>query len=303
MGALEPIVDHAFFISISSVISLGIIASGFFFLNQLNVAYEQRIEVLLKDSEEKNQRIRSAINYAKNIQQVVLPQKDVEDGLSERVFCFYQPLDVVSGDFYLLREDAHHLLFAVIDCTGHGVPGAFVSLLAHSALQRAISMHGMHGPAAILEETNRLFHGDFSRSGNPDVRDGMDIVLCSLDRTAMELRISGANLTAYVVQQQTVIEHRCDRGAICPGHPERRFTEATIKLAAGDMVYLTSDGLPDQFGGPQDKRFGRRALARKFAEMSSLSIPEQRDTIVSAFHTWKGEHPQVDDVCVMGVRV
>lgn len=303
MGVLEPAVNHAFFISISSVISLGIIGFGFFFLNQLNVAYEQRIEVLLQGSEEKNLRIQSAINYAKNIQQVVLPNKELEAQLGNRFFCFYQPLEMVSGDFYLLRNDADKLLFAVIDCTGHGVPGAFVSLLAHSALQRALSLRGLQSPSDIIEEANQFFHEDLSKSGNPDVRDGMDIALCLLDTATMELRVSGANLTAYIIQHETVIEHRCDRGAICAGNPNRKFNETAIKLSAGDMVYLTTDGFPDQFGGAQDKRFGRRTLAKMFAEMSSRSIPEQRNTIASTFQNWKGEHPQVDDVCVMGVRV
>ncbi len=303
MGTLEPAVDDAFFISISSVICLGVIGSGFYFLNNLNNAHERRIEELLLDSEEKNLRIQSAISYAKDIQQTVLPLQAVEEWLKGQVFTFFRPLDVVSGDFYMLKDDGRHILMAVIDCTGHGVPGAFVSLLAHAALQRAVREHGMSSPAKVLGEANRLFHQDFSRSGNPHIRDGMDAIMCSLDTGNMQLHVSGANLTAYVVNSGKMTTVKGDRGGIYTGNPERVFQEHTLEVKEGDMVFITSDGFPDQFGGAKDKRIGKRAMEQKFLELSSLPVQQQQAQLASFFDHWKGSAYQVDDVCVMGLRV
>jgi len=302
MGLLEPEVKDAFFISISSVICLVLIGSGFFFLNELNHNYEVRIGELLKDTEHKNMRISRAINYAQNIQKVVLPTQVAVHDLSERMFIIYRPLDVVSGDFYFLEERDGHILFAVIDCTGHGVPGAFVSMLAYSALQRAVGEHGAASPANILSKLNRLFHDDLSRSGNPDIRDGMDIAICSYNTTTCELKMAGANLTIYVVQQGRIAEYPCDRGYISQGDPERTFSEITLTLQEDDMVYLTSDGISDQFGGPQDKRLGRRGLASRLESIAPMPLTRQDKQIVAFFEEWKGNGRQIDDVCMIGFR-
>jgi serine phosphatase RsbU (regulator of sigma subunit) len=303
MGLLEPQVEDAFFISISSVLSMLVIGSGFYFLNNLNNRHEQRIQELLEETEEKNARIESAIAYAKDIQQTILPPKALEEKLSDNLFVLFRPLDVVSGDFYLLQEKDDQLLFGVIDCTGHGVPGAFVSLLAHSALRRAIMESGMASPAQVLGLTNNLFHQDFTKSGTTHQRDGMELVLCSLDRKSLQLRVSGTNLYCFVVSDGELTSQRCDRGSISPGNPERVFSEHVIQLKKGDTVYLSSDGLPDQFGGPNDKRMGRKAMTQLFTSVSDQSLPNQRDAVQSAFEEWKGHRFQVDDVCVMGVRV
>jgi serine phosphatase RsbU (regulator of sigma subunit) len=303
MGLLEPQVEDAFFISISSVLSMLVIGSGFYFLNNLNNRHEQRIQELLEETEEKNARIESAIAYAKDIQQTILPPKALEEKLSDNLFVLFRPLDVVSGDFYLLQEKDDQLLFGVIDCTGHGVPGAFVSLLAHSALRRAIMEKGMQDPSSVLAVANRLFHEDFTRSGTTHQRDGMELVLCSLDRETLQLRVSGTNLYCFVVSNGELTSQRCDRGSISPGNPERVFSEHVIQLKKGDTVYLSSDGLPDQFGGPNDKRMGRKAMTQLFTSVSDQSLPNQRDAVQSAFEEWKGHRFQVDDVCVMGVRV
>jgi sigma-B regulation protein RsbU (phosphoserine phosphatase) len=303
MGLLEPEVEDAFFISVSSVICLLLIGSGFYFLNDLNTRHEQRISELLVETEEKNRRIRAAIGYAQDIQRMILPPRKLEDSLRGEVFVMFRPLDDVSGDFYMLRVEDGVTLFGVIDCTGHGVPGAFVSLLAHSALRRAVRECGARNPGAIVAEANRLFHDDFTRSGNPLLRDGMELVLCSLDRQRGELRISGANLHAFVVSSGKLTAHRCDRGHISPGSPDRVFSEKKIQVDRGDMVYLASDGLSDQFGGPGDRRLGRTAVTAFLTSVANLQLEEQRESLVRFFEEWKGGGFQVDDVCVMGVRV
>lgn len=303
MGLIEPSVRDAYFISVSSAISLLLIGVGFFMLNQLNHNYELRIGELLEETASKNRRIGAAINYAKDLQKVVLPRKEVLDSLGDGLFVVYRPLDVVSGDFYMVREVENRLLLAVVDCTGHGVPGAFVSMLAHSALQRAVNRLGAESPAAVVAEVSRLFNEDLGRSGNPDINDGMDIVMASLDRNTLELRISGANLSAYMVQGGQMNVHRCERGYIYRGNADRSFADATVQLQQGDMLYLTSDGIPDQFGGPDDKRFGKHRLMEQLTAMAPLPLPEQEQRIVSLMDEWKGADRQTDDICMVGLQV
>lgn len=303
MGILEPHVDDAFFISVSSVICLTVVGSGFYFLNRLNSDYEVRIEELLDETATKNQRIESAISYASNIQKVVLPLSETLNELSDRMFVIYRPLDVVSGDFYYLKKTTDHITFGVIDCTGHGVPGAFVSLLAHGALQRAVEACGAENPGSVMASLNRYFHDDLTRSGNPDISDGLEIILCSLDLVTNELRLAGANLSCHVVQQGTMSEYRCDRGYIRQGNPNRAFTEMNVSLKTGGMVYITTDGISDQFGGKDDKRLGKRILSEHMKTIVELPLDQQRSRITSFFDTWKGDRNQVDDICLVALRV
>ncbi len=302
MGLLEPKVNDAFFISVTSVISLVIIASGFFFLNQLNHNYELRIGELLEETEAKNRHINAGINYAKNIQQVVLPPKETLTKLSNQLFVFYRPLDVVSGDFYLVEESVDTILFAVIDCTGHGVPGAFMSILANSALQRSISLLGYSNPAAIMSSVNQLFHDDLNRSGNPDIKDGMDMAICSWNKKSNHLIISGVNLQLIIVKSAGVELHQCAKGAISIGNPERVFTNTTFEMKPSDMVFLSSDGFADQFGGEANKRIGKRGLANALQCIAPLPILNQPTQVASLFDTWKGSVDQLDDVCLIGFR-
>jgi serine phosphatase RsbU (regulator of sigma subunit) len=302
MGLLEPVVQDAFFISASSVISLFIIGSGFFFLNQLNHNYELRISELLSETEEKNKRINYAINYASTIQKVVLPNANVASALSNRTCIVYQPLDVVSGDFYFLEQRDGHILFGVIDCTGHGVPGAFMSMMAYGALQRAFDSIGPKDPRSIVGLMNRHFHDDLSRSGNPNMRDGMDVVLCGYDTDTGQLRISGANLSAFVVQNGKTTVYPCDRGYISMGNPDRTFTETVLQLHTGDTVYISSDGISDQFGGPKNKRIGKRGLANELQAICKLPIEEQANAIKLVVDTWTGTESQTDDICLIGFK-
>jgi len=302
MGLLEPQIKDAFFISVTSVISLVIIASGFFFLNQLNHNYELRIGELLAETESKNRHINAGINYAKNIQQVVLPPKETLTKLNNQLFVFYRPLDVVSGDFYLVEESVDTILFAVIDCTGHGVPGAFMSILANSALQRSISLLGYSNPAAIMSSVNQLFHEDLNRSGNPDIKDGMDMAICSWNKKSHQLLISGANLHIILATDKGPALHYCDKGSISIGNPERIFTNTAFQLQPSDMVYVSSDGFADQFGGQYDKRMGKRGVASALCDMAQLPVLEQQAAIAALFDTWKGTADQVDDVCLIGFR-
>lgn len=302
MGVAEPIIRDPFFVSVSSVLALMVVSTGYFFLNKMNSEYEVQIEGLLKQTNEQNRNMQDAINYAKNIQQVVLPKDNVLAKLNEQLFVVYRPLHTVSGDFYLVEESDRHLVFSVIDCTGHGVPGAFMSLLASSAIQRSLDLVGYSQPDVILNNANRQFHEDLSRSGNPDMKDGMDMVMCSFDKYSNELKIAGANLSVYVVADGVIAEYRTDKGGISMGSPDREFSCSKIQLAKGNHVYISTDGYTDQFGGDRDKRLGKRDFRAKLEEISALSMQQQSETLLRFFEDWKGNSFQVDDVCLIGFK-
>lgn len=302
LGVAEPMVKDPFFVSVSSVLGVALVSTGYFFLNKMNREYEVQIEGLLEKTEQQNRSMQDAINYAKNIQQVVLPKDNVLAKLRDRLFVMYRPLHTVSGDFYMVEESEDHIVFSVIDCTGHGVPGAFMSILASSALQRSLDMVGFTNPEVILNNANRMFHEDLSRSGNPDIQDGMDMVMCSFDKKTNTLRAAGANLCVLVVTNGTVAEYRTDKGGISIGKPDRNFKPVNVKLEPGSHVYISSDGYYDQFGGERDKRLGKRNFREKIQEFSHLSMPEQHEEFVSFYDDWKKDSFQVDDVCLIGFR-
>lgn len=303
LGTAEPLIDDPFFVSIASALALAVVSMGYFFLNRMNSEYEVQIEGLLAKTEEQNRNMLDAIHYAKNIQQVVLPKDNVLAKLQDRLFVLYRPLHTVSGDFYMVEESEDHIIFSVIDCTGHGVPGAFMSILASSAIQRSIDLVGYSRPEVILNNANRMFHEDLSRSGNPEIQDGMDMVMCSFEKKTRTLRAAGANLCVYVVTDGAIAEYRTDKGGISIGRPDRHFTPLKLQLQPGTHVYISSDGYYDQFGGENDKRLGKRQFRELLQSTASMPVPEQHRHLVAFLDSWKKHSFQVDDVCLIGFRV
>mgnify|MGYP002633007872 CR=1 FL=1 len=301
LGIAELPVSEPFFISITSVVALIIMSGGYFFLSKLNTEYEQRIQQLLIKTRTQNENMQAALNYAQNIQQIILPRKERLDGLSDKLFAHYQPLHTVSGDFYFIEETESHLLLAVIDCTGHGVPGAIMSIMANSALQRAINVLGIEEPHLILGLANKLFHEDVTHSGSSNIKDGMDLIVVSIKKEEKLISMAGANLSAYWITSGEIQEMRTDKGGIAAGSPDREFTKTQLQLKRGDQLYLTTDGYYDQFGGDNDKRIGKRRFRELLLEVSALDIPAQKLTVANYFNNWMGDAEQIDDVCVVGL--
>jgi serine phosphatase RsbU (regulator of sigma subunit) len=280
-------------------------------LKQLNESLEQKViertvEVVQQKEviEEKNASILSSIRYALRIQNALLPLKTY---LKEHVpdsFIIYKPKDIVSGDFYWINKKDNKLFFAAIDCTGHGVPGAFVSIVAHSNLQRTLHVFSLKQPAKMLDKIAEAVDDLFSRGGYEDnIKDGMDIALCALDTENMSLEFSGANNPIYVVRSGELIEVKGDKQPI--GHYEYRkpFTNHEMKVEKGDIIYLFSDGFADQFGGPWGKKFKYAQMKELFLSVCNKPMSEQQAAIEKAFYEWKGDNEQVDDICILGVRV
>ncbi|MGB0916816.1 MAG: PP2C family protein-serine/threonine phosphatase [Flavobacteriales bacterium] len=302
MGVAESPVKDPFFISVSSVLGLMVVSTGYFFLSKMNSKYELRIVDLLKQTEQQNESMQAAINYAKNIQQVVLPKQNLLAKLHDRMFVFYKPLHTVSGDFYMVEESKNHIVFSVIDCTGHGVPGAFMSILASSAIQRSLDLVGHAEPNIVLATANKMFHDDLSRSGNSDMQDGMDMVLCSYHKQTGELKFAGANLFVHVISNGQLTEYRTDKGGICMGSPERMFAQNDLKIPKDSLVYISSDGYYDQFGGEKNKKLGRRGYRELLQRIASLPMKNQQTELEEFHANWQGDTFQVDDVCLIGFR-
>jgi len=246
--------------------------------------------------------LQASIDYAQRLQSTILPAHEAITEVFPNYFVLYRPKAKVSGDFYWFANKGKKLMFAAADCTGHGVPGAFVSLVGHNALNQATKVYNR--PAQVLNTVNRLAAKALRSNENQFVKDGMDIALCAVDLEGMQLEFSGAQSPAYLVRNGELIELSGDGfsiGSYVNG--ERDFTEKKTTLQSGDCIYLFSDGYADQFGGPLGKKFMRKQFRQLLSEISVLPMEEQRKALLQRFIEWQGENEQVDDVLVIGVRI
>ncbi len=289
-------------------------------------SYQQKKKdnVLIKSQhkalEDSHQEITDSIDYAKRLQDAILPPfEEMINHLPEH-FVLFKPKDVVSGDFYWFEKipDSDIKLFAVADCTGHGVPGAMVSLVCSSALNRAVKEFGLKEPAKILNLVRKIVIETFEKSGK-GIRDGMDISLCALNGN--KLTYVGAHNPIWLIRgkdqyadndfsesqtfQQnglTLVEFEANKQPVGLYENMVDFKQTEIELKVGDQFYLFTDGYADQFGGKSDKKFKKKALKRMLLDVNAVTMNEQKEIISTRFETWKGENEQVDDVCIIGVK-
>lgn len=246
---------------------------------------------------EKNKEVMDSITYAKRIQNAILPSVSVlKENLGEH-FIFYAPKDIVAGDFYWSVKVGDTVYFAVCDCTGHGVPGAMVSMMCHNALNRSVKEFQLTDTGQILDKTKENLQLDLDAQ-NKEVSDGMDIGLCKI--TANELQYSGAYIPLWLVSDGILTEVKGNKQPIGKFDHSSPFTSHTIDLKKGDTIYLSSDGFPDQFGGEKNKKYKTVNFKRLLGEIQELSIEDQHEHIMEEFSKWKGENEQLDDVCVLG---
>ena len=273
------------------------------------------IEFQKEEVEEKNQEIVSSLRYAKRLQGALLPPKNLLDSFfKENYFILYNPRDIVCGDFYWARKikttptegkSKEYILIAVADCTGHGVPGAFMSLLGSNFLHQSAVEKGVNTPAEALDFLNQkiittLNHG----YGEDEIRDGMDISFIAIDLESKQLAYSGANNSVYIVRNKSLETLKADKQAI--GNMNDvvlPYTNNTIQLQDNDCIYLFTDGYADQFGGPKGKKLMRKTFEETLIANSEKTMREQQLNLETTFNDWKGDLEQVDDVCVVGIRV
>ncbi|MBI3136876.1 MAG: SpoIIE family protein phosphatase [Bacteroidetes bacterium] len=253
--------------------------------------------------EEKTNDILDSIKYAKRIQNTILPGEDkLKTIFDHDHFVLYKPKDIVSGDFYWAGRFENKTIFSAIDCTGHGVPGAFVSIVGFNALNRTVNEFKLRQPAAILDKLTELVVDTFSQSES-NIKDGMDIGLCAIDNKTLKLEFSGANNPCIVVRRGEAIELKADKQPIGEFEGRKPFTNHEFQLEKGDCVYVLSDGYADQFGGPKGKKLKFKALRDQLIEISSLDVKTQLKKLDDSFNEWKGDYEQLDDVCLFGVRI
>ena len=266
--------------------------------------------------EEAHKEITDSISYARRIQEAILPPtKLVKEYLTES-FILYMPKDIVAGDFYWFDVHDDEVFFAAADCTGHGVPGAMVSVVCANALTRVVGEMKITEPAAILDNVRELVVKNFEKS-EQEVKDGMDISFCKLNLKTKELTYAGANNPLYritklngeaddkTIQNEThmLIEYKGDKQPIGKHANEKPFTQQKIQLLEGDSIFISSDGYPDQFGGPEGRKFMYKQFKKLFLSLNEEAMDRQREQLIEAFNQWKGQESQVDDVCVIGVKV
>jgi serine phosphatase RsbU (regulator of sigma subunit)/Tfp pilus assembly protein PilF len=269
------------------------------FKQKANRILEKQKEVILQ----KNNLITDSINYAKTIQEAVLPTAKHVETLFPESFVFYKPKAIVSGDFYWINQTGDRLICAVADCTGHGVPGAFMSLLGFNILENITKQIKDIKPVTILESLNgevitRLSSGDEKEVA----KHGMDISLISIDRTSNMLEYAGAHNPVYIVRDKELIELKADKMGIGTPHTGT-FINKTIELKKGDMIYLFTDGFPDQIGGPKRKKFYYQPFKELLIANSGNDMKTQREQLDTAHMQWRDEkYDQTDDILVMGIR-
>lgn len=287
----------------ASIAGLLLLVGLVFLLNKWNREKRKTNKELSEQKhlvETKNIEILDSIRYAKRIQAAILPPTGRMKNLFPESFVLYKPKDVVAGDFYWIESKGDIKLFAVADCTGHGVPGAMVSVFANNSLNRAVREHGLTDPGKILDKSREIVLEEFDKS-DEDVSDGMDICLCALKGNL--LQFAGAYNPLWIVRNGELKEYRGDKQPVGRFENSAPFTTTEISLQSGDTLYLFSDGFADQFGGDQGKKFMKAKFKRLLIENAALPLDQQKRMIEAEFEAWKGNHEQVDDVCVMGIKI
>ncbi len=313
-----------------------------FIYNRLQITRKQKkviesqkllVEEQKEIVEEKNREILDSITYAKRIQNAILPPDDLIQKEIPNSFVLYKPKDIVAGDFYWMEKVASDenrgtsedlasrssnpapILIAAADCTGHGVPGAMVSVVCNHGLNRSVREFGLTDPGKILDKTRELVIQEFEKS-TEDVKDGMDIALIALERNlkgesessltrSHSLSYSGAHNPLWIIRKgaSEIEEIKASKQPIGKYHDPKPFESHQVELKAGDSIYIFSDGFADQFGGEKGKKFKAKNFKKLLLSIQGLTLEEQKESLDQAFENWRGDIEQLDDICVIGIRV
>ncbi|MFT4602071.1 MAG: serine phosphatase RsbU (regulator of sigma subunit) [Arenicella sp.] len=279
---------------------------------QRDIARTQKEEIAQIHEE-----ITDSIIYAERIQTSIFPSSDYINAALGDNFIYYQPKAIVAGDFYWVHEVDDLIFFTAADCTGHGVPGALVSIVCSNALSRSVEECGLRDPGKILDKTKELVVEAFSKNDEL-VKDGMDLSFCCIDKSKSQMLFSGANNPVYIVKKRTadlvldekliynedhyLLEIKGDKQAVGYTEKSAPFKTQIIPLEKGDVIYSITDGLPDQFGGPKGKKLKYKTLKSILLQNHELPMTEQESELEKEFQDWRGDLEQVDDICIIGVR-
>lgn len=252
--------------------------------------------------EEFHKELKDSIRYARRIQSAILPSHKTITAHLPESFVLYKPKDIVSGDFYWMEKIEDIIAIAVADCTGHGVPGAMVSVVCHNAINKALLDTKELTSGRILDRTTDHVIDFFAKS-EEDVKDGMDIALCLIDLKKKEMQFSGANNSLFLIRMGELIEIKGDKHPIGKYENRINFTTHHIALFEGDHLYIFSDGYADQFGGKEEKKLKTKAFKTLLLSIREKPMHDQKNIIAKYYEDWKGRNEQTDDVCVIGIKI
>jgi serine phosphatase RsbU (regulator of sigma subunit) len=268
------------------------------------------LEILSKELTVKNNDMLSSIRYAKRIQDAILPLEDEFKTEYLDVFIYYKPRDIVSGDFYYLRKQKDELIVGAIDCTGHGVPGALMSVVGYKILHKIVEEYKLSSPLEILNSLNtnvsNFFYRNAIKSNTFDINDGMDVALCKINLKKLQIQFSGAGRPLYLVRRGELREHSGSVFSIGKEKdfmPDAPYTQTEFDLLPNDMVYLFSDGFVDQFGGENNKRYTSKALKKLFERIASNDVKTQKELIETEYQSWSAGRNQIDDILIIGLKI
>lgn len=308
-----------------SVVGLILLSMFVFYAIRSNVQKRNSNEALIEKNKIivlKNKEIIDSINYAKRIQEATLRLSKNDVSSFSDSFFLLKPKDIVSGDFYWIRAVGEKIIWAVADCTGHGVPGAFMSMIGNRLLNEIIIEKNIYSANEILDELKSKIIQSLNQGGRTeDSKDGMDIALCVLDKKTMMVDFAGANNPIYVMRKNIVqdknisldgtknyesnlIEIKANRFPV-GYHPyiNASFVNFQFKAQKGDVIYMFSDGFSDQFGGNQAKKFTSKRFKKLLSSVYELPMEQQKEELITTLESWKDDLEQIDDVCVVGVKL
>jgi serine phosphatase RsbU (regulator of sigma subunit) len=264
---------------------------------------ERTAEVVQKsmEIEEKNRDITASIRYAERIQRAMLPREDT----FHETFILYMPKDIVSGDFYWMYDNGGTQFIAACDCTGHGVPGAFMSIIGHNSLNKVVREYGITRPGAILDQLNAEVVKALMQRKEETINDGMDLTLIAFDRKKFTLEFAGAYNPLYLVRKGELITYKGDRFPIGMSslQAKKNFQTQQVDIQPGDMIYMSSDGYADQFGSAYAKKYKSGNVKKFLVTLWDLPVNDQRDRLKKEILDWKGDLQQVDDIMFLGTRI
>jgi len=250
----------------------------------------------------KNKSIVDSLKYAEKIQKAMFTRESDIAKMFHDSFILQKPKDIVSGDFYWGKKIKDTIFLAAVDCTGHGVPGAFMSLIGLELFRQIICGKKIYTPGEIIDEINNSFDVLFDTVEDVTVRDGMDLTICAMNTKTNKLEFAGAFNPLYIIRNREIIEIKGDKTLVGPymGIERRPFTTHTFQLESRDRIYMFSDGYADQFGGPEGKKFKYRRFRHLLLSLCDQPLREQHDILESSMNEWKGDMEQVDDILVVG---
>lgn len=286
---------------------------------------KEKLEVQKFFVETAKRNLTDSIRYAQRIQAAIIPTSSELKTVFKDIFVLFQPRDVISGDFYWYVKKDDVLFLAAVDCTGHGVPGAFMSLIGYAMLEQLLNVKHIDSPAQVLTEMDKLIVKWLKQEKvieGLQSRDGMDMALVRIDYERGEFTFAGAKNSIFVAQRERhniekeesqthvkpeteikVQELKGDKFALGGLDSDKIFTDTTLSFSEGDMIYLTSDGYLDQFGGSENKKYSKRRFIEDLNAIYTRSLEDQYKHLLTTMKVWKGTHKQIDDIMVIGVRL